>query len=432
MRWRIGALLCVVSAALALAACGSSSKKTTSTAASTGGSTTTSSGAGTASGASTAKGTPFVLGSICGCSGPQAAVLGGGQKVIQAWADDVNASGGINGHPVKVIVKDDGESPTTTLQAAKELIEQDHVMALVGPTTTADSGYATYVAQKGVPVLGGASVEPAYLSNPDFFPAGGNLIGLIFGTIKVAKDAGKGNFGALYCAESPVCAQLIPIAQGMAKLIGIKVTPLKISSTSPNYTAPCLALKGDGVDALYVADNGAVIARVVANCAQQGYKPVNIGQSSTLTADLLKNPSFEGTLVAGSSANPYDTSLPTVKRMNDALNKYFPGFTTGSQFAYDAIYPWSGGILFEDAAKAGNLSPSSTPADVKKALYSLKNETAQGISGPITYTPGKPAFPLCWFNQQIKGGKLLSVNNNKPQCLTATQAAALAKALKLG
>jgi branched-chain amino acid transport system substrate-binding protein len=359
-------------------------------------------------------------------------VLGGSQKVITAWANSVNASGGINGHPIKLIVKDSAENPTTSLQDAKELVEQDHVQAIVGELDTADSGFASYIQKSGVPVVGGASPEPTFLSNPDFYPSGGSLVPLVFGTIKVAKDAGKKNFGALYCAESPVCAQLIPLAQGMAQIIGIKVTPQKISSTAPNYTAPCLSLKSSGVDSLYVADNGPVVARVIQSCNQQGYKPLNAGQASTLTPDLDKSPAFQGTVVAGTNADPYDTSLPAIKRLNDALNKYYPGFTKSSQFTYDMIYPWSGGMLYEDAAKAGNLGPNSTPADVKKALYSLKNETSQGVSGPVTFTPGKPASTACWFTAHVTGGNLVASNGDKPTCLTAAQGLALAKALHLG
>jgi branched-chain amino acid transport system substrate-binding protein len=355
--------------------------------------------------------------------------LAGTGKVMTAWANEVNASGGLNGHPVKVIVKDDGGNPSTALQAAKELVEQDHVMAIVGESSTADASFASYVASKGVPVVGGFSAEAPFLSNPNFFPSAANLVALLFGTAKEAKDAGKTNLGVMYCAESPICAQLVPLMQGIGKIVGIKITPEKISATAPSYTAPCLSLKGSGVDALYVANNGAVVERVVAGCAQQGYKPLQAGQGPTLTPELLKSQALAGALAAGTSANPYDTSLPVIKRLQDAVNKSYPGFTNGSEFAYDVVFPWSGAMLFEAAAKAGKLGPASTPKDVMQALYGLKNETLGGLSGPLNFTPGKPAFTPCWFTAQIKGQQLASLNANKPTCLTAAQGKQLQAAL---
>ena len=431
----LSAAACLI-AVLALSACGSSSKKSSTTSASTPATTSASTSASTPASTSTsatstggtATGAPIVLGSICSCSGPQAAVLGDAGKVIMAWANSVNANGGINGHPVKMIVKDDSANPATTLQNAKELVEQDHVMAIVGDDSLADASIAAYMTGKQVPVVGGASPEPVFSSSANWFPSASPLLPLIVGTVAEAK--GKKNLGAMYCAESPVCAQLIPLAQGIGKLYGLKVTPQKISATAPNYTAPCLAMKSAGADALYIADNGPIVQRVLASCKQQNYTPLNVGQASTTTNAMLKDPNVNGSLVAGSNANPYDASLPATKQFQDAVNKYYPGMLTSSSFAYDAFYAWTAGKLFEAAAKAANLGPTSTPADVKKGLYALKNETLGGLAPPLTFTPNKPFFGVCWFTHKAANGTLVSTSNNKPVCLPPAQAAALAKALK--
>jgi branched-chain amino acid transport system substrate-binding protein len=354
-RRSLALLLCLIGV-LALSACGSS-KKSSSTSSSSGastGSASTSTGsastpASTSTG-TTASGTPFVLGAICSCTGPQAAVLGDTGKVEQAWASWTNAHGGINGHPVKVIVKDDGQSTSVALQSAKELVEQDHVMA-ISDYSLVGTAFAPYVTSKGIPVVGGATPQPSF-ANPNWFPSAAGLIPLLVGTAGEAK--GKKNLGVVYCAESPVCAQLVPLMQGIGKLFNLKVTPQKISGTAPNYTAPCLALKGAGVDALYIADNGPIVARVIADCHQQGYKPVNIGQASTTTNALLKNSAFDS---------------------------------------------------------------------------SLKNETLGGVSPPLNFTPGKPAFTPCWYTGKVAGGTIVSTNGNKPTCLPAAQTAALLKAI---
>lgn len=367
---------------------------------------------------------------ICSCTGPESAAVGNNISVIQAWADSVNASGGIDGYPVKVITMDDQQNAATSLQDAKALIEQDHVMAIVGESSFVDASFAPYVASAGVPVIGGSNYESSFQSNPDFFPSGGQTVSGLLGQFALAKQAAKKVFGTIYCAESPICAQLVPLANGLAPLYGLKSFTAKISSTAPSYTAPCLAAKSAGVDAMFVADNSPIVLRFVAACSQQGYTPQQISSTQTATSSWLSDSTLNGALLSALNANGYDTSTPAIAKFQAALKKYAPS-AVGSAFSGEEINPWSGGLLFQAAAKAAHLTPSSTPADVKKGLYALKNETLDGVAPPLNFTPGKPAFIPCWFGQQVKGGQFAALNDNKPSCLTAAQGAAIAKALKL-
>jgi branched-chain amino acid transport system substrate-binding protein len=283
-----------------------------------------------------------------------------------------------------------------------------------------------------VPVTGGISPEASFLSNADFYPSGTQLIVQTVGTIALAKTAGKSHIGVLYCAESPICAQLVPLAQGAAQLSGLKITTEKVSATAPSYTSECLSLKSQGVDALFVGAASPVVLRVTDACAQQGYKPVGTNQTSTASNSWLKDSNLEGTVLAGYNANAYDTSNPAIVQFRAALDKYEPGLTSSPQFNFVDTSPWAGGKLFEAAAKAANITPSSTAADVKKGLYALKNETLGGLAPPLNFTAGKPAFVPCYFTAAMKGGKFVSLNNDQPTCLTATQTQALIKALHLG
>ena len=106
-RWSVG--LAVVTVALALTACSSSPKA--------------------ASPGTPSSSTPIVVGTICSCSGPYAGDIAGAKPVITAWEKWTNAHGGINGHPVKVIVEDDSGIVANGVSDAKQLVEQDHVSA---------------------------------------------------------------------------------------------------------------------------------------------------------------------------------------------------------------------------------------------------------------------------------------------------------------
>lgn len=411
-----------VSGLVALAGCGSSDSTTSKN---EGGATSS----GVAKGpASTVSGTPIVVGSICSCTGPIAKSIGRSLDVVQAWAKWTNAHGGINGHPVKVVTVDDGQNPAKGLAGVKKLVEEDKVMAIVGQMSLTTASWEKYAAQKGVPVVGGQSVETAFLTNPDFFASGSTLPLQLFGELALAKQAGKKNVGLFYCAETPVCAQLEPILAGLGKQLGLALTATKIASTAPNYTAPCLSFKQKGVDALFVAINSSAAPRVVDACAQQGFKPLNLGASSTTERSWTKNPNLDGALVAGTNAVYTDEAIPGVKAFNTAIDQYLPDLQSSDQFSYPLIYPWAGGELFAAAAKAAKLKPSSTPADVAKGLYALKDETLGGVAPPLNFVRGKPGFPTCFFPAKLADGAFRSVGGGKPTCLDQATAGKLAAA----
>jgi branched-chain amino acid transport system substrate-binding protein len=53
-------------------------------------------------------------------------------QAVQAWADYTNSHGGSAAHPAQVIVKDNQDSPANSLADVTEMIQNDHVVAIVG------------------------------------------------------------------------------------------------------------------------------------------------------------------------------------------------------------------------------------------------------------------------------------------------------------
>ena len=52
---------------------------------------------------------------------------------------DINAKGGINGRPLKLVIEDDASNPDTALSKANDLIFGQKVVALIGPSLTAST-----------------------------------------------------------------------------------------------------------------------------------------------------------------------------------------------------------------------------------------------------------------------------------------------------
>lgn len=82
-------------------------------------------------------------------------------EAINLYIDGVNARGGINGHPVKIIVEDNSASPSKAAAHAKKFISRDRVILMMNSSLS--STYAPMVkasARSGVPILFGGGVCP--------------------------------------------------------------------------------------------------------------------------------------------------------------------------------------------------------------------------------------------------------------------------------
>jgi branched-chain amino acid transport system substrate-binding protein len=420
----VGAGLAAVALAVGVAACGSGSDT-----GSTGGGTT--GGTESTEAATELSGPAFKLGAICSCSGAQAAALGDLGKVSEVWAESVNANGGINGHPVEMVVYDDGGDPATALKQVKQMVEQDKVQAIVGNDSLQDVAWAEYVAKKGVPVIGGLTSSIPFLSNPDFFASGAGIPVMIVGMEAIAKEQGKKKFGIMYCAETPVCAQVVPLGELAAQLNGIEFTSAKVSATQPSYAAQCLAFKDEGVEAISISHNADVVQRILEACKQQGFEPAVIAEGPTAASTQLDVPVFNEAFFSSPNANYVDTSIPAVAEFHEALEEYAPDVLDGS-FSYTTLNPWVSGKYFQEAAEAGNLSPSSTPAQVTAAMPKINGTEIDGLAPALSITKGNPVFTPCYFKFQLKDGEYVSLAEGKTSCLSEEETeqllAALAKA----
>jgi len=82
---------------------------------------------------------PYKVGALFSTTGA-ASNLGVPEKnTVEMMVDQINDAGGINGHTLEVIVYDDETSAEKCATLANKLIEQDEVLAIIGPTTSGNS-----------------------------------------------------------------------------------------------------------------------------------------------------------------------------------------------------------------------------------------------------------------------------------------------------
>jgi len=133
---RTGVAVVAIAGILAAAGCGSSSSTSSTPKATSSGTPSTSavstSQCGTKPGVA-ATGTPIPLGAIA--TNQPGTSFTDIPNMAAAYFACVNANGGINGHPIKLYIETEQTNPAQIAADAKQLVQSDHVVGIVGNTS---------------------------------------------------------------------------------------------------------------------------------------------------------------------------------------------------------------------------------------------------------------------------------------------------------
>jgi branched-chain amino acid transport system substrate-binding protein len=390
--------------AVLIAGCSSSGKKTDGA------------GSTSGSGSSAAAGTPIKIGSLGYWSGVTASQSTPYRDAVIAWSKSVNANGGINGHPVEVIVKDDANNPAQSQTMLHELVEQDGVVAIVGSgDANNDASWAPYLKQKKIPIIGGSTASAIWGTSPMYFKASISTAVRTWVWIQVAKRDGLNKVLFVYCSEAITCKANIDPLKDAAMKAGVTVTGSEsVSATQADYSAVCLKGKRDGAQFIIPVMFTATVVRLAQSCTQQGMNAVFEMNSTQMNKDILNLPQ----MVNGNiTYETFPASLPAAQGFRDAMQKYSPGTTL------DGAAPggWLGAALFQKAVENANVSKDATVTaqDVLSGLYKIKDDNLGGLlQDKITYTEGQPHPSLnCMFTAKVQAGGKIDVNPT-PLCMT--------------
>jgi branched-chain amino acid transport system substrate-binding protein len=332
----------------------------------------------------------------------------------QIWASYVNQHGGLNGHRVNLITADDGGDPSTGLAAAKKLVEQDHVIALVDSNNVLSMPtIAPYLERMHVPLIGGDLVAAPWFQSPSFFPSGVSLKVQVDVAIQAAIQRKATKVGTLVCVEfALICSNVSDVAAHDTPGLGGQVVySAKVSIAQPDFTSECLAAKSAGVTALFLGLDPASITRVAANCSNQGYHPQYLAISLAFTNSIL-TPSTVG-MIAAAPVFPFTVDSPATQPFI-AATKAATG--SGPIGEYEAL-AWVGGRILERASK-DLPAQNPTAADVLAGLYQIKGDNFDGLTAPITYVTGKPTVSsTCAFLIQVGTDGFEAPDGLKQRCL---------------
>jgi branched-chain amino acid transport system substrate-binding protein len=347
---------------------------------------------------------PIVIGMQTDESGPLASNGRSYAPGVKAWVAWVNARGGILGHKVVLISRDSKSDPTTALATAKELIGAKKAVVFIPGAAQGAAAIAGYITSQKIAAVGGYKTDPTWDTNPWVFAHGLTALEAVKMLPYLAKLAGKTKGAVPYCAEVAACAGSVPLLKdGATKAGGQIVSSLSVAASSPDLTAACLTMQGQGADYVIPSLADAQAARLATDCAKNNYRPLYT--LPNISSIQLQTPALDG--ASFGLHWPISTGAKAAQ-FRAAMNKYQSKFVKDPSFGEITLGAWVGGLLIQRAIEAANPKGAVvTRNDVLRGLWKLKNETLGGTSVPLTFVKGKPNPVGCFFRAVVKSGKLV-------------------------
>jgi len=356
---------------------------------------------------------PIVIGLIGWLSGLGGSTLNPARDSWVAWQRSVNERGGINGHPVELLIGDDGGNPSVAVSLAQDFVNKG---AIALTSVDAAIAYGDYAQSNSIPVIGTITGTEAWEQNPMLFPPFPATQSASWGAARLMKRAGFTKVAYMYCAETQDCKTGETRFSKWASEEGLElVYSGQYSVIAPDYTSDCLQLQQRGAQAVMPVGDAASMIRMAQNCSRQGYKPVWV--TPTATDQLAKIPEFEGAIgVTGAFPWFVRSGAPAIDEYVAALQTYAPDRLTNG-VSYQA-WGWQSAKLLE--AALANVSDQPTSQAVLNGLWAMQGETLGGLAPggmALTFTANQPtADPLCVFDIRIQGGSWVLHGGLTPIC----------------
>ena len=345
------------------------------------------------------------------------ATFGVGQRNSYMLAvDEVNKAGGLKvgaeRYKVQLIFEDEQNSPEVGANAARKVINQDGVKAILGPTNTKVCLAVGPIAQENqVPMVTPTCTNPKVTLVGDYiFRAG--FIDPFQGAVAahfVYQTLGKRRAGVLFDNGNDYPKGLATYFKNAFEKLGGKVVAFESftdEEKTVDFRPQLIRIKAANPDVLYSSDYYGAAALMAKQSKEIGLKVPFMGGDGFDSPDLVRIGGREVEGLHFTNFYSSDDPSPEVQRYIKAYRAKYKD----TPDAYAAQGYGAAQILFDAIQRAGKVDG---PA-IRTAL--ARTEALKTVVGAITYdqnrNPTKPAVIL-----KIKNGKQVFVTRVSPQDL---------------
>lgn len=301
-----------------------------------------------------------------------AAVLG-----MQAAIDDINAAGGLLGRKLLLVTRDDLSQPPKSIQNMSELIDNEKVAAVFGPTNSGNAMAWKHIPnQKKIPVIGnvgsGTDITKPMAAGADNYMFRVSMVdrdqvGALMAYVK--KNSASKVVGLLAETTGYGSGGLKDM-QEIAELQGIKIVATeRFAVADTDMTSQLNKMKAAGVDTVVVWAQGTPIAQLVRSMEKINYFPI------TLTSWAADNITFYDAAGKTLASKPIfmrtvsESKTPVQQKLYDRVGSKLKA---PSSFSF-ALHGYDSVQLLASAIKQAN---SADGAAIKGALEDLRAPVA--------------------------------------------------------
>jgi len=356
-------------------------------------------------------GEEILIGGITGEGGPADATLSPYKVGFEAGLAEINAAGGVCGRQLRVVWASTAGSADRYGQQARSLVDDQKVFALTA-VDLAHQGGAQFLAERGVPVIGGESAANTWFQNPVYYPIGNQYNGTAMMADWAVRNKRATKF-ALMSLSLAVSQEGCAATKAQLQRLG---APLVYEASVPvgsadltSFVQQARSAGADGILQCFDIGTGVALMRTL---EQQRWKPY-VGAVSG-TADTLVLTSAAPEVLEGMEINfptPCwcDTGSPAVDQY---LRSHAAIAGPNARHSSFGVRGYASAKLMQ-AAFLG-VGPELTREAVIEWLDSRKDFSLGGLLPPDTsYVPNAQGFhpeSNCSREYAIKGGKFVLVS----------------------
>lgn len=328
------------------------------------------------------------VGAILAETGP-ASFLGAPEaKTLRMLVEEINAKGGINGKTIELIIKDSQANPEKAISFAKQLIDEEKVFAIIGPSTTGETMAIKNIAEEGKTILLSCAAAEVIV-NP--------MAKFVFKTPQMDKHAVIKIFQAMKHAGISKIGVLSSNTgfgkagkeqlEKLAPENGIQVVISEVyDKAATDLTAEVTKLKAAGIQALVnwsiepaqsiVIKNARQIGLTIPIYQSHGFGNIQFVKAAGAAAEGVIFPA--GRLLVADALSDKNPQKPVLLAYKKAYEEKFKeDVSTFGGHAYDALK------ILEQALKAAG--PGADKEKVRTTIENMKGLV--GTAGIFNFTP---------------------------------------------
>jgi ABC-type branched-subunit amino acid transport system substrate-binding protein len=331
----------------------------------------------------------YLIGNTMAITGPGSGTYGPMKDALDIYFKEVNAKGGINGHPVKIIFEDNVAQPSKAAAQAKKLITQDKVILLMLSSLSSTYAPVIQVAKTNkVPLLfaGGVCPKDVYPPNVDPNQFCSTAYAAQYDSrmaLSFIKDEAKGapvKLG-LVAMNIPVSRGEIDYAEQLSKTMGIEpVDKEVIPPPTPDYTPFATKIKNAGANWAYAWAPWVTQVRTFEALRKLGWEGKYLAYGHIMSEDELVRIKDDGFYVFGTNAFfSDDTAMHREIRQASQKEKTIFPYTKLTE-------GWIAAMVLEDILRE---TPWPATTDKVRAAMNRLNVNTKGLKGgPLAWTTG--------------------------------------------